>query len=79
MFTFRSVKLDLLSSIFQNLYPTEQDCLLVCQFMSCPASLEEKYTMIRFLFARHALLIDTLFVSQNCNDKSYTCNLIAIS
>ena len=46
-FFSRSLKLDLLSSIFQNLYPTEQDCVLVCQFMSCPASLEEKYTMIR--------------------------------
>ena len=39
--------MDLLSSIFQRLYPTEADCMLVCQFMACPASLEEKYTMIR--------------------------------
>lgn len=42
-----SLKLDLLSSIFQNLYPTEQDCALVRGFLSCPASLEEKYAMIR--------------------------------
>jgi hypothetical protein len=42
-----SLKLDLLSSLFQNLYPTEQDCLLVRQFLSFPASLEEKYSMIR--------------------------------
>ena len=38
----------MLSSIFQGLYPTEQDCLLVRTFMACPASLDEKYTMIRF-------------------------------
>lgn len=42
-----SLKLDLLSSIFQNLYPTEEDCVLVRKFLSCPASLEEKYSMIR--------------------------------
>ena len=42
-----SLKLDLLSSIFQGLYPTEQDCFLIRAFMSCPASLEEKYTMMR--------------------------------
>ena len=42
-----SLKLDLLSSLFQNLYPTEQDCVLVRTFLSCPASLEEKYSMIR--------------------------------
>ena len=43
----RTLKLDLLSSIFQGLYPAEQDCLLIRQFLSCPASLEEKYGMIR--------------------------------
>ena len=43
----RTLKLDLLSSIFQGLYPNEQDCLLIRQFLSCPASLEEKYGMIR--------------------------------
>ena len=42
-----TLKLDLLSSLFQNLYPTEEDCVLVRQFLSCPASLEEKYSMIR--------------------------------
>ena len=42
-----SLKLDLLSSIFQGLYPTEEDCVLVRNFLSCPASLEEKYAMIR--------------------------------
>jgi hypothetical protein len=42
-----NLKLDLLSSIFQNLYPTEEDCLLIRRFISSPASLEEKYTMIR--------------------------------
>ena len=39
-FTFRSLKLDLLSSIFQGLYPTEGDCRMVRHFISCPASLE---------------------------------------
>ena len=37
---FRSLKLDLLSSIFQGLYPTEGDCEMVKHFISCPASLE---------------------------------------
>ena len=46
-FCSRSLKLDLLSSIFQGLYPTEQDCVLIRKFLSCPASLEEKYSMIR--------------------------------
>lgn len=36
----RSLKLDLLSSIFQGLYPTEGDCEMVKHFISCPASLE---------------------------------------
>lgn len=35
------------SGCFQGLYPTEEDCQLVRKFMSCPASLEEKYSMIR--------------------------------
>ena len=43
----RSLKLDLLSSIFQGLYPTEGDCEMVKHFISCPASLEEKYSMMR--------------------------------
>ena len=43
----RTLKTDLLSSIFQGLYPNEQDCHLIRQFLSCPASLEEKYNMIR--------------------------------
>ncbi|XP_023337087.1 uncharacterized protein LOC111708067 [Eurytemora carolleeae] len=43
----RSLKLDLLSSIFQGLYPTEGDCRMVRHFISCPASLEEKYHMMR--------------------------------
>ena len=43
----RTLKTDLLSSIFQGLYPSEQDCHLIRQFLSCPASLEEKYNMIR--------------------------------
>ena len=43
----RSMKLDLLSRIFQGLYPTEQDCILIRKFLSCPASLEEKYSMMR--------------------------------
>ena len=42
-----SMKLDLLSSIFQDLYPTEQDCILIRKFLACPASLEEKYSMMR--------------------------------
>ena len=42
-----SMKLDLLSSIFQGLYPTEQDCILIRKFLACPASLEEKYSMMR--------------------------------
>ena len=43
----RTLKTDLLSSIFQGLYPSQQDCQLIRQFLSCPASLEEKYGMIR--------------------------------
>jgi hypothetical protein len=41
---FRSLKLDLLSSIFQGLYPTEGDCQMVRHFITCPASLEVRFT-----------------------------------
>ncbi|XP_059093166.1 uncharacterized protein LOC131888343 isoform X2 [Tigriopus californicus] len=43
----KSLKLDLLSSIFQSLYPTETDCYLVNRFISCPTTLEDKYSMMR--------------------------------
>ena len=44
---FRSLKLDLLSSIYQGMYPSEHDCFLVNCFISCPTSLDDKYTMMR--------------------------------
>ena len=40
--------MDLLSSVFQRLYPTQEDTDSINQFMSCNASLEEKYSMMRF-------------------------------
>ena len=43
----RSLKLDLLSSIYQGMYPSEHDCFLVNCFVSCPTSLDDKYTMMR--------------------------------
>ncbi|CAB4069758.1 RNF31 [Lepeophtheirus salmonis] len=43
----RNLKLDLLSSIFQRIYPLEEDLLSINSFISCPASLEEKYNMMR--------------------------------
>ena len=43
----RSLKLDLLSSIYQGMYPCEHDCFLVNCFISCPASLDERYAMMR--------------------------------
>jgi hypothetical protein len=43
----RSLKLDLLSSIYQGLYPNEHDCFLISRFVCCPATLDEKYCMMR--------------------------------
>ncbi len=43
----RSLKLDLQSSIFQRMYPTDRDSLLVNRFIACPVSLEEKYNIVK--------------------------------
>ena len=36
-----------MSSIYQDMYPNEHDCFLVNCFISCPTSLDEKYSMMR--------------------------------
>jgi len=39
--------MELLSSIYQRLYPTPRDCYLVNKFISCPLGLEDKYEHVR--------------------------------
>ena len=47
MISSRSLKLSLLSSLFQRTYPLPRDLALATAFLSCPAALEDKYAMMR--------------------------------